>query len=818
MPGEQKVACRVCGRETIHQGDCFCEHCGWPTTRLELTGYPPDEVPEIRTNVQVPAGGEKFGTSFLLRRVGPGKTSVTVRLTSAPEWVTLARGDDENVVHQFDLEEGHVEERIALRFYRGIADRQRQGRSVFAGVLTIESNDGAPSAETSDDIFRPYDRSCRRTERKVIDIKLLEPARLLVEQEALLFSRKRQQRELRITNVGESAMRVPAPACPAGYTIRDQAGEPIIPGSEMGPVGSGKTVSPTVAPTDPARAPLATLDIDAGPAGQASVLLREDPRPEARPQGALPWYIIGYDFGTHKTAVCFLDNWQRDADIQTVPLGEEGGPTMRSTISIEQNEGAWVIRVGDEAQRTLPLAARDDAGDQAAAERFWVKESIKTLLRSGKPVRIFGQERPLSWVVGEFLSRVESRVNEHLAGGRERACIFGLPVLDEGAGEEEASEGLAGAYELQEANTSEAARHAGITEPIFQLEPQCAARYVIHKAWTSGEPPIKSGDVVCVWDFGGGTLDVSILVIDIQGRELSLRVVADLGRFVAEGRDISGDRVDELVFEHLRQQEGWKVADGTVLDATGSTLFSYDLRTDVARQAKEALNTQVDGEYLEIIECPHAQLRSVLLARSDFEKLVQGDIAAALQRLKQEIDKHDELSGGSIDHFFLVGGSSLMPIVPRMVHEAFPNSSIVDPPPDEQGRDDAVMAVARGAVLANEVQIKNVLGFRVVAEPILPSGEAGRALEVFSPTTLFPAQRSHLISSPHADERWGLVFEYGDERWRVATFGVPAGVSDDDRVALVFQVDAGGQLKVTTKVSKGTTQEPERKVWAGYDL
>jgi len=339
---------------------------------------------------------------------------------------------------------------------------------------------------------------------------------------------------------------------------------------------------------------------------------------------------------------------------------------------------------------------------------------------------------------------------------------------------------------------------------------------VLGRAWGSGDPPMKSGDIACVWDFGGGTLDISILEIRTNEGNLSLRAIANLGRYLTdEDLDVSGNRVDERVLRYLAEREGWEIGSkdwDPVKDKGGSILTRLRRRAlDAVRRAKEQLNTSADDDAPDRVEL---KLLRVQLEKQELDDLVIPDVLAAISKLRAVMGVSEESRQRSIDHFFLVGGSSLLSVVPELIGDAFPGAQVIRPPSAE----DAVLAVARGAVLAHQVRIENVLGFRVLACTAPGATRASREIELFGPTTLLPARREELLDPQHFAGPWSLLLEHGEHRWRVALFMVPSPVGEGDRVALSVDIDVSGMMQIATALKTAGTQEDVGRETVSYAL
>jgi hypothetical protein len=201
---------------------------------------------------------------------------------------------------------------------------------------------------------------------------------------------------------------------------------------------------------------------------------------------------------------------------------------------------------------------------------------------------------------------------------------------------------------------AEAAAKAGIENPTFLAEPIAAAlRYA--------DVNIGPGDHVAVYDLGGGTFDTAVLRRTDDGFVL-------VGPPGGDER-LGGEDFDHRLADHLRAQIAVVDPDAALSLATSPERIWRVAAAELlsqARLAKEALSTQ--SSYTVYLPAPID--RELRVTRPEFEALVRADLLRTVDELGIVVQKsglrRDELTA-----IYLTGGSSRIPLVTNLVHEAF---------------------------------------------------------------------------------------------------------------------------------------------------
>ncbi len=298
----------------------------------------------------------------------------------------------------------------------------------------------------------------------------------------------------------------------------------------------------------------------------------------------------------------------------------------------------------------------------------------------------------------------------------------------------------------------EAARLADVAQVELIPEPVAAA---LHYA---EQQRVDPGEVVAVYDFGGGTFDATVLRNTEDGFEL-LGTPEGMERF-------GGIDLDEAVLDHVTR------ALGDTMDRLDpdepATLTALDRLREECRRAKEALSADTDVTIPVMLPQVHTEVR---LTRTEFEDMIRPRLRETLAALGRTV-RSAGLGFGDLSRVLLVGGSSRMPLVAEMVREATGRPVALDAHPKHTvalgaaGRGWARLASRPTAAPAEE-------------EPAEPAPAAEPPPEV----TVAPAAApEETVEVPHAEE---------DRRRRPAAVAALAA-------AVVVALGAGGFLLART--------------------
>ncbi|MGY1590823.1 Hsp70 family protein [Geodermatophilus sp. SYSU D00708] len=336
-------------------------------------------------------------------------------------------------------------------------------------------------------------------------------------------------------------------------------------------------------------------------------------------------YSLGVDLGT----TCVAAAVARAGRVDMVPLGDRS-VVIPSTVYVRDD--GWLV-TGDAAAR------------RAVSNPDRVASEIKRRLGDPTPLMLGGSAYPVTDLLGVLLRDVLAKVDaEH--GGPPGAVVLTHPATW-------------GPYrrELFE----EVPRSAGVEHWRMVSEPEAAAA---HYAATR---EMAVGEVIAVYDFGGGTFDATVVGRTEAGIEV-------LG--TPEGIErLGGADLDEAILTFVNHAAGGALAELDLGDARTVVALAR-LRQDCVL-AKEALSLDTETVIPVFIPGRH---QDVALTRDQFEAMIRAQVESTIGTLNRALRSAD-IPPSRLSAVLLVGGSAQIPVVARMVGEQLGCPTIVDAHP-----------------------------------------------------------------------------------------------------------------------------------------
>ncbi|OGS33270.1 MAG: molecular chaperone DnaK, partial [Elusimicrobia bacterium RIFOXYB2_FULL_49_7] len=482
--------------------------------------------------------------------------------------------------------------------------------------------------------------------------------------------------------------------------------------------------------------------------------------------------VIGIDLGTTNSCVSIMEGGE-----PKVIANSEGGRTTPSVVAFTKS---GEILVGQPAKRQ---AVTNSENTVYSIKRFMGRRHrevdseeklvpYKIVGGSDELVKVFtnGKDYTPPEISALILQKMKKTAEDYL-GSEVKQAVITVPAYFNDA---------------QRQATKDAGRIAGLEVLRIVNEPTAAAlAYGLDKK--------KKSEVVAIYDFGGGTFDISIL---------------DIGEGVFEVKStngdthLGGDDFDQAIIDWIADE--FKKKEG--IDLRKDRIALQRLKEAGERAKIELSNSNQTNINLPFVtaDANGPKHLDLSLSRSKFEQIIEPLVERSVGPCVQAM-KDAGVKASDISEVLLVGGSTRVPMIQNKVKEVFgkePNKSLN---PDEVV---AVGAAVQGAILSGDESVKDVLLLDITPLSLGIETLGGVMTKLIEKGTTIPTKKSQVFSTADDNQTAVSIHVLQGERdtakdnrtlGRFDLVGIPSAPRGIPQIEVTFDIDANGIVHVSAK-------------------
>src|SRR5437667_2125528 len=479
--------------------------------------------------------------------------------------------------------------------------------------------------------------------------------------------------------------------------------------------------------------------------------------------------IIGIDLGTTNSVVAVIDGGE-----PVVIANQEGGRTTPSVVAFTKGGERLVVQVAKRqavtnAENTVYSIKRfmGRRNEEVTERNEMVPYKVTRSSNGDARLDISGKEYSPPEISAMILQKLKSAAEDYIGQKIDKAVITVPAYFNDS----------------QRQATKDAGRIAGLEVLRIINEPTAAAlAYGLDK---------KKDETIAVYDFGGGTFDISILEVG----EGVVEVKATNG-----DTHLGGDNIDQRIIDWIIDE--FKKDQG--IDLSKDKMALQRLK-EAAEKAKMELSSVQETEItlpFVTADATGPKHLNLKLTRAKFESLVDDMLQRSIGPCKQALSDAG-VKPSDIDEVVLVGGTTRIPKVQQIVRELFGKEPHKGVNPDEVV---AVGAAVQAGVLGGEV--KDVLLLDVTPLSLGIETLGGVFTKLIERNTTIPTRKSEIFSTAADSQTSVEIHVLQGERpmardnrtlGKFHLVGIPPAPRGIPQIEVTFDIDANGIVNVSAK-------------------
>jgi molecular chaperone DnaK len=504
--------------------------------------------------------------------------------------------------------------------------------------------------------------------------------------------------------------------------------------------------------------------------------------------------IIGIDLGTTNSAAAVMEGGKA----KMIPTAE-GGNLVPSIVAINKKGERLVGQLAKRQSVTNPentiysvkrLIGRKFEDDEVQRD---IKLMPYKIVKAGEGTKVkmgdkeYSPQEVSSMILAKIKADAESYLGEKVDG-----AVVTVPAYFN---------------DSQRQATKDAGTIAGLEVKRIINEPTAAAL-----AYGLGKET-KKDQKIAIYDFGGGTFDITIIEVGETDGESSFEVLSTNGDTHLGGDDLDLKIMDWVV-EEFNKSEG--------MDLKGDAMAMQRIKEAVEKAKIELSTTQEAEINLPFIAADADGPKNLVttLTRAKLEQLT-GELIKKTVTICESAIKDAKLSKSDIDEVILVGGMTRMPLIQETVKEVFGKEPSKGVNPDE--------AVALGAALQAGVlsgEVKDILLLDVTPLTLGLETLGGVMTPLIARNTTIPASRTETFSTAADNQTSVEIHVLQGERpmasdnrtlGKFHLDGIPTAPRGVPQIEVTFDIDANGILNVSAK-DKATNKEQKITITSSSGL